>query len=312
MLQSRDQTIYTAFGFSITSEIPLPELPQSTRQADDIDIHISLRDLTALWVELSDSRSYFVVTKHMIMFKIPDVAIFCVEDGENIFVSPFRDADVDVIRLYLLGTCMGALLIQNNIIPLHGSAIAIDGKAYAIIGESGAGKSTLATALLSKGFQLLTDDVIAVTVSETNVPYVIPSYPQQKLWLETLNYFGMGRDEYRPVFQRETKFSIPVSAQFTDQPLPLAGVFELVKKEKGDIEMQKVEKLQCLQTLYLHTYRNFLVKRLNVMEWHFNQCIQIANCVKTYRLLRSDSIFSVSRLANLALSTINEGADVYA
>ena len=37
--------------------------------------------------------------------------------------------------------------------PLHGSAIAIDGKAYAIVGDSGAGKSTLASAFLKKGYQ---------------------------------------------------------------------------------------------------------------------------------------------------------------
>ena len=38
---------------------------------------------------------------------------------------------------------MGALLMQRKILPLHGSAIAIDGKAYAFVGDSGAGKSTL-------------------------------------------------------------------------------------------------------------------------------------------------------------------------
>ena len=50
-----------------------------------------------------------------------------------------------------LGTCMGALLMQRKIFPFHGSAIAINGKAYAIVGDSGAGKSTLASAFLKKG-----------------------------------------------------------------------------------------------------------------------------------------------------------------
>ena len=57
---------------------------------------------------------------------------------------------------------MGAILMQRKILPLHGSAIAIDGKAYAIVGDSGAGKSTLASAFLKRGYQLLSDDVITV------------------------------------------------------------------------------------------------------------------------------------------------------
>ena len=60
----------------------------------------------------------------------------------------------------------GALLMQRKILPLHGSAVAIDGKAYAIVGDSGAGKSTLASAFLNKGYQLLSDDVIAVSLSQ--------------------------------------------------------------------------------------------------------------------------------------------------
>ena len=77
--------------------------------------------------------------------------------------------DEDVIRLYILGTCMGAILMQRKILPLHGSAIEIDGKAYAIVGDSGAGKSTLASAFLKQGYQLVSDDVIAVSLSQENL-----------------------------------------------------------------------------------------------------------------------------------------------
>ena len=61
---------------------------------------------------------------------------------------------------------MGAILMQRKVFPLHGSAIAINGKAYAFVGDSGAGKSTLASAFLNKGYQLLSDDVIAVSLSQ--------------------------------------------------------------------------------------------------------------------------------------------------
>ena len=87
------------------------------------------------------------------MFQVPDTAIFCIKDGNKIIVSPIKGSEEDKIRLYILGTCMGVLLMQRKVLTLHGSAIAIDGKAYAFIGESGAGKSTLASAFIREGYQ---------------------------------------------------------------------------------------------------------------------------------------------------------------
>ena len=98
------------------------------------------------------------------MYKFGNIAIFSIQDGKRISVSPLKEYDEDTSSdYYILGTCMGAILMQRKVLPLHGSAIAINGKAYAIIGDSGAGKSTLALAFLNKGFQLLSDDVIAVS-----------------------------------------------------------------------------------------------------------------------------------------------------
>ncbi len=64
------------------------------------------------------------------------------------------------------------IFLQTNILSFsllgigfetfHASAVVIDGKAVAFLGESGYGKSTLAASFLRNGFSLLTDDVLAV------------------------------------------------------------------------------------------------------------------------------------------------------
>ena len=120
---------------------------------------------------------------------------------------------------------MGALLIQRKIVPLHGSAIEIDGKAYAVIGESGAGKSTLASAFLSQGYKLLSDDVIAVTFSQNQTPFVIPAYPQQKLWQTSLDQFEMEASNFRPIIEREAKYAIPVSTKFSSEVIAIGRSF---------------------------------------------------------------------------------------
>ena len=137
------------------------------------------------------------------MFEVPELAIFSIEEGQTIFFSPTVHLDENKIRLYLLGSCLGILLLQRRILPLHGSAVAIEGKAYVFIGERGAGKSTIASSFMQKGYPLLTDDVIAVSLLEGDKPWVIPAYPQQKLWLDSLDHFEMNTTDYMPLFDRK-------------------------------------------------------------------------------------------------------------
>lgn len=85
------------------------------------------------------------------------------EHGKRIVVCPQPGADEKKVRLFILGTCMAVIMMQRGILPLHGSAVVIDGWAYAFVGHSGAGKSTLSAALASRGYPLLTDDVVALT-----------------------------------------------------------------------------------------------------------------------------------------------------
>jgi hypothetical protein len=301
-----EEVIYKAFGFSVRSKIPFPELLVVDNERDSIDLEIGLKDLSNLWLELSDSKSRFVMNETLVMFKVPDTAIFLIEEGRRITVSPLSDYKEDVIRLYVLGSCMGAILMQRGILPLHGSAVSINGKAYAIVGNSGAGKSTLASAFLHKGYQLLTDDVIGVYFTKKNVPMVIPSYPQQKLWQKSLDEFGIDNREFRPIYQRETKFAIPIKNQFLSKPLPLAGLFELALTENEEIEIKQIEGLSRLQTLLIHTYRNSLIENLGLTNWHFTKSTNIINQINMYHLRRPINAFTANELVSLILRCINK------
>ncbi|MEH6954651.1 aldolase [Neobacillus drentensis] len=306
MEKVENEVVYNAFGFSVKSKIPFPELLVVDNERDSIDIEIELKDLSKLWIELTDSQSTLVMNETLVMFQVSDTAIFLVEEGRRISVSPIGEYKEDVIRLYLLGSCMGAILMQRGIIPLHGSAVAINGKAYAIIGDSGAGKSTLASAFLQKGYQLLTDDVIGVYFTKDNVPMVIPSYPQQKLWQKSLDEFGIDNRKLRPIYQRETKFAIPIKDQFIANPLPLAGLFELALTESAEIELKQIEGLSRLQTILIHTYRNFLIQNLGLSNWHFTNSTKIVNRAPMYQLRRPNNTFTANELVSQILNCIDK------
>ncbi|CAM4182982.1 hypothetical protein FHS16_000096 [Paenibacillus endophyticus] len=305
MLETLNTNSYFSFGFRIDSYIPLPELPPLIEPItnDDHAVQVTSMDLTAHWCSASSSNEYFAVTEHGVLIRVPDTGIFCMSNGNSIIVSPFKGFNEDKIRLYILGTCMGVILLQRRILPLHGSAIAINGKAYAILGESGAGKSTLASILLEKGFQLLSDDLIPLSLSHNDVPVISPSYPQQKMWQETIDRLGMSSDRFQPLFDRETKFAVPVASHFCSQALPLAGIFELVKTE-AHTTIIPIQGLVRFQTLLRHTFRNFLLEHMSLQDWHFTTLARFINQIDMNQLQRSSSYFSAHELAALLLNTI--------
>lgn len=306
MTGTEKNVVYKAFGLSISSSIPLPELAKNSEKESRVDIVIEIADLTKLWNELASSQKKSVVKKDLYMFRIPNIATFCVQQGKRIIVSPVKGTDNAHLSLFILGSCMGALLMQRKILPLHGSALAIDGKAYAIVGDSGAGKSTLATALLNKGYRLLSDDVIAVSLTRNKMPFILPSYPQQKLWQESLKDLGMDKDGYCSVFERETKYAVPVPTKFSAEPLPLAGIFELVKSENEQIEIHRIERLNRLHTLLRHTYRKLLISGFGLREWQFGISASIVNQMDFFQLTRPIYGFTAPQLASLILDTLTK------
>ncbi|MBD3921181.1 aldolase [Paenibacillus sp. PR3] len=293
---------YGAFGLQIASELALPEALasfwQEVQEEQEPDVTIVYGDLEQAWNESEIYNSYYAFSNEQFMMHIPDLALFSVREGKQIIVSPYGDADEHKIRLYLLGTCMGAILLQRRIVPLHGSAIVIGGKAYAIVGESGAGKSTLAAALLQEGYKLLTDDVIALSWcgSDQQVPAVIPAYPQQKLWEQSLDQLGMNSGSYATLY--ENKFAVPVTRMFSKEVTPLGGIIELVKNEElEETTFTVCEGIKGLHVLHTHTFRNFLIPSFGLSQWHFTETAKLCGMVPIYQLQRPSARMTINDLA---------------
>ncbi|SFA97225.1 hypothetical protein SAMN05216312_102596 [Cohnella sp. OV330] len=300
---------YKAFGCMMLSDIEFPELPRWHVQEADSEadsIRIELADLTEDWSALSRTGRSSYAAPGRVMFRVPGTAIFDIRDGRHIAICPEEGADQDELRLFILGSCMGAALMQRGLLPLHGSAIAIDGQAYGVVGDSGAGKSTLAAAFLQAGFPLVSDDVIALDFSGGySRPLVIPSYPQQKLWQQSLDGFGISNESLRPIFKRETKFAVPLKAGYHSQPLPLAGIFELVKSDQNEPSLVHVSKLDRLSLMRRHTYRQFWLDRLGMTDWHFRMTAGLASRIDVYRLERPTVGFTAPDLVKRMLHILS-------
>ncbi|WP_128083715.1 hypothetical protein [Paenibacillus sp. DMB5] len=157
---------YQAFGLQIFSEFPLPELPLADGPGLNGSVAVIRGELAERWEAIPKITPSVGVLGREVMFEVKGRAVFSVQDGIRITVDPVAGANMDSVRLYILGSCMGVLLMQKQILPLHGSALVLNNRAYALVGQSGAGKSTLASYLMEQGHLMLSDDVIPVIVQD--------------------------------------------------------------------------------------------------------------------------------------------------
>lgn len=290
---------YRAFGLRIDSDIPFPELGE-TIGPDAADLTIMRRlDDGAIARTDNEGRKGLYAREGIVEFRVPQVAAFRITDGRRIEVYAESGADEDKIRLYVLGTCMGALLLQRRILPLHGSVVTRDGRAHAIVGISGAGKSTLSAALLERGFRLVTDDVAAIVFDERGTPLVMPAYPQQKLWQDSLERLKIAGSGLRPLFERETKFAVPANGVFWPEPVPLANIFELVHFDGRTPMLEPIVRLERCYTLYRHTFRRSLIVPSGLAAWHFETAVRIAEKTGMHRLYRPSKVFAARESARL-------------
>lgn len=80
------------------------------------------------------------------------------------------------------GTVAAIVLAWRGLTPLHGSAVALGGRAVLIAGPSGAGKSTLCDALVRMGGKLVSDDLSALLpLLEDGEPMLLPGRPAIRL-----------------------------------------------------------------------------------------------------------------------------------
>lgn len=141
-------------------------------------------------------------------------------------------SDQDICT-FLLGSAVGALLIQRGILVLHGSSMEKDGQAIVCLGHSGAGKSTLAYALLQQGWRLLADDLVAVNPDGL----VLPGIPRIKLWHDAAKAFGLDPAALSPIRQGMHKYLLMGEAlQRAPQAAALQAVYVIHQRSHGEPE----------------------------------------------------------------------------
>jgi len=219
--------------------------------------------------------------------------------GTEIWATWPEEATLEDTTTYLLGPILGFVLRLRGTVCLHASAIAIDGRAVALLGPPGAGKSTTAAAFAQLGYPIFSDDVVPLFEKEGEV-FVRPGYPHLRLWPDSVNsLFGSAEALPRltPTWDKRYYDLRQNGNRFQDKPLRLAAIYILGERSEdpGAPSVETLSSHDGLMTLVTNTYVNYLLdKEMRAREFEL-----LSRVVRRIPLRRVRPRTDPSRVAQL-------------
>lgn len=267
---------YSAFGLLLSSELQIAGLAPETPAQADVDIVVG--DVPEhLTFEEGSAGVLYQAGPQAFLLRIPDVARYLVRGGNEIVVQPLSDDKLDEVVVWLLGACFGALLYQRGSLCLHASGVAVDGAAVLFAGDSGAGKSTLLASFIGRGYEMVSDDICAISTDDAGTPVCSPSFPMVKLRTDAAAWLGYDGSTLTRVRNDLEKYWVhPPSA--VSKPLPLRRVYILRQGSGTDdpISVTTIPPLRRFDALLRYSYFSEQLTGLKLMREHFGALSAVA------------------------------------
>ena len=148
--------------------------------------------------------------------------------GEMVLVEDGRERIRTVDPAEIVGALYVAVLERTRsdlewFALIHGSALGAAGKGLALAGPSGSGKSTLAAGLISRGYDFLADDLIALSEPHGMVvPWPLPlSIKQGSIEIVEAHHPQLAETAPYRTKGVEARMLIPPSSAWDTDPVPL-------------------------------------------------------------------------------------------
>lgn len=304
LIKLPDWTMYVAYSLKIDSALPLPELTvldEANPQVPDVSIRIEAVSPDGL-PDGQQLGPFLWASPSRLWLQIPRVARFLVSHGNEILIDPEPGIDDDSLRVFLLGSAFGALLLQRGHLVLHGNAIRIGEQCMVCVGHSGAGKSTLAAGFMQRGYQVLADDVVPVDAQCR----ALPGFPRIKLWQDVADKLEIDTRALRRIRPNIEKYNLPVASDGAGRALPIGWVYILDSDYIDDLRIQPIQGLQRFQPLYSNTYRVRFLNGMALKPEHLKLCGKLASKIRLARISRSRGGFNLDQMIDTILADIAE------
>ncbi|HUT02978.1 MAG TPA: hypothetical protein VM163_03715 [bacterium] len=291
------RSTYSIYGLRLSSEVRLPELSETIDEGPS-DIYISLGSISSDLSRSGRDDNGFVVVGDAIFLDIPGVATFSIRDGASIEVVRYPSSTEVQVRLFLLGSVMGALLHQRGLMPFHAGSIGVEGYGVAFSADSGGGKSTLTALFAQRGYQVNGDDVAALELAPTNEVLLRSAPARIRLMPDALEALGKSSKLELQDQGIDRKFEILTWPREAQRALPLNRIYFLEFDEAADSmpHIEPMGKYAAFVAFRSNIYRSSLIgslgKERKFLEWTSRALATVA----CYRLRRPKDL---SRLGDI-------------
>lgn len=305
-MSEQSRGLYEAFGLVIESDIPLKELrPAAPDAVPDI------RFLEhAIGRELPRREEGIVMDYHDpagVVMAWPDVAAFRLVDKATVWVERYPGVPESYVAFPILGPIMAWMLNWREFFVIHASAIDINGKTIALMGDKLAGKSTTAAAFIRAGYPLITDDLLAITFDDHRNPVCHPAFPQLKLADDAAASIQVDGAEALPlVYEGFTKRQHKLAAMRTEA----ASLDCLVTLDRGgsDPGLFAFDTPAAIAAINRFSY----MPRFSDAPWsqkekarHFRACATLADKAQVARLQIPDDLARLHETVELVVSALD-------
>jgi hypothetical protein len=296
---------YQAYGLTLASDFELPELKATPGIDESPDVSIILDKAPVGGLPGGTQISPFIwVGENDFLLEVPNIGRFRVMGENQIIVDPAPGTDEASIRVFLLGSALGALLFQRNLLVLHGNAVEIGNRCLVCVGSSGIGKSTLTAAFMQRGYRVLADDVVPVD----EAGFAIPGFPRIKLWQDVAEKLQIGTSNLTRIRPLLEKYSLPLGSKFCDESRPISQICVLSEHEGDGIVLTPVTGMEKFSLLKANTYRQRFMSGMSLQPTHLRQCGALASKVRIARVQRPRAGFQLDALVDRLLDQMQERA----
>lgn len=296
--------IYNCYDLIIKSEMALTEMVALSGAPDTIDVGITQGAVNPAGLDGAEQIGPFLwATPNVLQLHVPDVARFLISDGKSIVFDPAPGIDEDSVRVFMLGSALGALLFQRGYLVLHGNAVQVGDGCIICVGQSGAGKSTLAAAFMQRGYKLLADDVVPIG----NDCLAIPGFPRIKLWQDAADKLEIDTTTLTRIRPDMEKFNLPIADSFVSRPLPVKHIYILRSDDdENGFSSTAIKGLQKFPALHANTYRQKFLDSMDLRPDHLSLCGKLAGKTSITRVVRPRMGFNVEQLVDHILADLSE------
>jgi len=314
------------YGLGVVANEIIPGVPPAPTASDDVRIafgslpswfdEASTHQVQTYVADYNDEcgnpvlRVFSVLNGQYFRYSYADQTEFLVDDAGTEIWAKWKDPlTIEDTTTYLLGPVMGFVMLLRGIVCLHASAIAVDGKAIALLGPAGSGKSTTAAAFSERGYSILAEDV--VTLDDRGEQFFVrPGYPCIRLWPASVKALYGSENHLPKLTPNWDKCFLDLTERaFSAEPLPLAAIYHLRERRHDAVApfVETLDRSEGLLSLIANTYATKLMdKQMRARE--FKLLTRVLNNVPLRRVTPHADPARISDLCDTILNDFRHGS----